>query len=122
MKWREEKLPVPLDSVAYHRKGFILFSSEDRDVRVVVPQSLSQSFRGESAIVAIGIMKVDKGPEPWIDKRALASCLGFSKRWVEQRTSEGMPSRLMGGQRRYRLSVAESWLRENGHLYDQEGA
>lgn len=58
--------------------------------------------------------------EPWISKNVLASYLSCSKRWVEQRTSEGMPSRLLAGKRAYRVSEVEDWLRETGHL--QEGA
>ena len=60
--------------------------------------------------------------EVWLTKRQLSSCIGFSKRWIETQTSRGMPSRMVGGQRRYRLSVCEGWLRENGVLIDQEGA
>lgn len=59
--------------------------------------------------------------EPWIDKRVLASTLGVSKRWVEQRLSEGLPSRLVAGKRVFRLSVVESWLEEHGHI-QEEGA
>ena len=60
--------------------------------------------------------------EPWLTKRQLSSCIGFSKRWIETQTSRGMPSKMVAGQRRYRLSVCEDWLRENGVSIDQEGA
>jgi hypothetical protein len=48
--------------------------------------------------------------EPWVTKRQLAVHLGFSTRWVELRLREGMPSRLMGGCRRFRLSEVEDWV------------
>ena len=48
--------------------------------------------------------------EPWFTKRQLAVHLGFSTRWVELRLREGMPSRLMGGCRRFRLSEVEEWI------------
>jgi predicted DNA-binding transcriptional regulator AlpA len=48
--------------------------------------------------------------EPWLTKRQVAVHLGFSTRWVELRMREGMPSRLMGGCRRFRLSEVEGWV------------
>jgi hypothetical protein len=56
--------------------------------------------------------------EPWVSKRQLAGILGKSTRYIELRMVDGLPSRLLGGQRQYRLSDVESWLRENGHLKD----
>jgi hypothetical protein len=52
------------------------------------------------------------GFEPWVTKRELARHLRYSTRWVELRHREGLPSVLMGGRRRYRISEVESWLRE----------
>ncbi len=52
--------------------------------------------------------------EPWVSKRVLARHLGFSTRWVELRHREGLPSQLVGGRRRYRISEVEAWLREAG--------
>jgi len=48
--------------------------------------------------------------EPEMSKRQLAQWLGFSTRWVELRVREGMPSRIQGNQRRFRLSECEAWL------------
>jgi len=48
--------------------------------------------------------------EPELSKRQLAEVLGYSTRWVELRVREGMPSRMVGSQRRFRLSDVESWL------------
>jgi predicted DNA-binding transcriptional regulator AlpA len=45
-----------------------------------------------------------------MSKRQLAQWLGFSTRWVELRVREGMPSRIQGNQRRFRLSECEAWL------------
>lgn len=56
--------------------------------------------------------------EPWLTKRQLSGYLGRSVRWVEARTQEGLPSRLLAGRRQYRVSECETWLREHGHLED----
>jgi excisionase family DNA binding protein len=48
--------------------------------------------------------------EPWLSKRQLAVRLGYSTRWVELRVRDGMPSRMVGAQRRFRMSEVESWL------------
>jgi hypothetical protein len=60
--------------------------------------------------------------EAWVDKLTMAGYLGCSKRQVEKWTAEGMPSRMPGNKRVYRMSVCEGWLRENGVLNDEEGA
>jgi hypothetical protein len=60
--------------------------------------------------------------EPWVGKLVLANYLGCSKRQVEKYTAAGMPSRMPGLKRQYRISVCEDWLRENDFLHDQEGA
>jgi hypothetical protein len=48
--------------------------------------------------------------EPWLTKKQLARHLGFSTRWVELRLRDGLPSRLIGGRRRFRLSEVERWV------------
>ena len=53
---------------------------------------------------------VRSGWEPELSKRQLAQLLGYSTRWIELRVREGMPSRLLGNQRRFRLSEVENWL------------
>jgi predicted DNA-binding transcriptional regulator AlpA len=50
--------------------------------------------------------------EPWVSKAQVASYLGRSKRWVELRVREGMPSRMIGGRRAYRLSEVDAWIAE----------
>ncbi len=50
--------------------------------------------------------------EPEVSKRQLAERLGYSTRWVELRVREGMPSRMVGAQRRFRASDVEQWLKE----------
>lgn len=59
------------------------------------------------------------GHERWVSLDDYAAYHGLSKRWVELRVAEGMPSRLTGGRRRVRISVADRWLREHGHLEEQ---
>jgi len=48
--------------------------------------------------------------EPWLTKKQVAAHLGFSTRWVELRIRDGLPSKLIGGQRRFRLSEVEMWI------------
>jgi hypothetical protein len=48
--------------------------------------------------------------EPWLTKKQLAGHLGFSTRWIELRMRDGLPSRLIGGRRRFRLSEVERWV------------
>ena len=50
--------------------------------------------------------------EPWVNKAQVASYLGRSKRWVELMAREGMPSRMIGGRRAYRLSEVDAWVAE----------
>jgi hypothetical protein len=54
------------------------------------------------------------GSEPWVTKKQLAAHFKFSTRWVELRVREGMPSRMIGGYRRFRVSECETWLLERG--------
>lgn len=48
--------------------------------------------------------------EPWLSKRQVAEYLGRSTRWVELRVRDGMPSKMIGGRRGFRLSEVEEWL------------
>lgn len=50
--------------------------------------------------------------EPELSKRQLAERFGYTTRWVELRMREGMPSRMVGAQRRFRLSECEQWLKK----------
>lgn len=50
--------------------------------------------------------------EPWLTKRQLAVHYSMSPRWVELRVAEGMPSRLVSGRRRFRMSEVEAWLQQ----------
>ena len=54
------------------------------------------------------------GGEPWVSKRQLAGHFAYSTRWVELRVREGMPSQMIGGQRKFRISECETWLIERG--------
>jgi phage terminase Nu1 subunit (DNA packaging protein) len=54
--------------------------------------------------------------EPWVGKLVLANYLGCSKRQVEKWTAEGMPSRMPGHRRVYRVSACEDWLEKTGQL------
>lgn len=54
-------------------------------------------------------------PEPWLRKAGIAKHLGFSTRWVEMRLRDGMPSELWGGERRFRVTDVEAWLRDHYH-------
>lgn len=54
--------------------------------------------------------------ERWVDKRGLAAHLGCSVRWIEERLADGMPSAMIAGRRKFRISEAEAWLERAGHL------
>jgi hypothetical protein len=53
-------------------------------------------------------------PERWLSKREVADHYGFSVRWVEIQIGRGMPARMIGGQRRMRLSEVDGWLQPTG--------
>lgn len=53
--------------------------------------------------------------EPWLKKAQLAEHLGYSTRWIELRVKEGMPSEKWGGERRFRITAVEDWLRSHYH-------
>lgn len=56
---------------------------------------------------------VDGEPwEPWIDERAIARHFSVSPRTVRRWRVAGMPSLLVGAQRRYRIGAAERWHRD----------
>lgn len=59
-------------------------------------------------------MPLRAGSEPWLSKRQIAAHFGFSTRWVELRVRKGMPSQLIGGHRRFRISECEAWIIEKG--------
>jgi hypothetical protein len=51
--------------------------------------------------------------EPWLTEKVVARHFGVSERTVRRwRLTEGMPSRLFRGSRRFRLSQIEAWDRE----------
>jgi hypothetical protein len=41
---------------------------------------------------------------------------GASKRWLEQRVAEGMPSTKIAGKRCFHLSKAVPWLEQHGYI------
>jgi hypothetical protein len=47
--------------------------------------------------------------EPWMSERALALQFEVSTRTVRRWRAAGMPSRVFGGVRRYRLSECDGW-------------
>lgn len=59
-------------------------------------------------------MPLRPGSEPWLSKRQVAGHFGYSTRWVELRVKDGMPSQMIGGHRKFRLSECELWLLERG--------
>ena len=49
------------------------------------------------------------GWEPWLDEGIVARHYGVSTRTIRRWRRIGMPSRVFGGVRRYRLSDCEGW-------------
>jgi hypothetical protein len=52
--------------------------------------------------------------EPWVDERTIARHFNASARTIRRWRELGMPSRLFGGLRRYRVSECESWHEREG--------
>jgi hypothetical protein len=50
--------------------------------------------------------------ERFLSKREIAELLRYSTRWIEQKHHEGLPSRLVGGRRRYLASEVRRWVEE----------
>ena len=69
---------------------------------------------GEGVMGEVIRMPLRPGSEPWLSKRQIADHFGYSTRWVELRVKDGMPSQMIGGHRRFRLSECEQWLLERG--------
>jgi hypothetical protein len=63
-----------------------------------------------------------RGAEPWLDKRGLAQHLSCSVRSIEAARAEGMPSAVIFGRRKFRVSEVEHWLEEHGYLDRHDGA
>ena len=58
--------------------------------------------------------------EPYLSWQQLGAYLGgASKRWLEDRVRERMPSTLIAGKRCFQLSQVAPWLREHGYIEDQ---
>jgi hypothetical protein len=47
--------------------------------------------------------------EPWVDESAIARHFDVSTRTVRRWRADDMPSRLIGGSRRFRVSEVEGW-------------
>jgi hypothetical protein len=52
--------------------------------------------------------------EAWVDEHQIARHFHTSTRTVRRWRAQGMPSRLIGGSRRYRISEAEAWHERKG--------
>lgn len=52
--------------------------------------------------------------EAWVDEIAVAHHFSCSARTVRRWQASGMPSRLIGGLRRYRLGDCETWHETRG--------
>ena len=53
--------------------------------------------------------------EKWLDKRGLAEHYSCGVRWIEQRVAEGMPSEMIAGKRKFRVSETDPWLERAGY-------
>jgi hypothetical protein len=51
-----------------------------------------------------------------LTKAEYAEHLRCSIRWVEYRLAEGLPSEMIAGKHKFRPSVADEWLRREGHI------
>jgi hypothetical protein len=63
-----------------------------------------------AAVLVLPPRPRDSAPwEPWLGESAVARHYGVSPRTIRRWRAKGMPSRLFGGVRRYRLSECEGW-------------
>jgi hypothetical protein len=71
--------------------------------------------RSVGVVVSMPLRRGEATSEPWMSERALALQFEVSTRTVRRWRASGMPSRIFGGVRRYRLSECENWhaLRES---------
>lgn len=69
-------------------------------------------------------MTTAQQPEPWVDTETVAQHLGFRIEWVIRRAGRAddpLPSRKIGGHRRYRLTDVDAWFdREATRSEDRE--
>jgi hypothetical protein len=54
--------------------------------------------------------------EPWLTEAVIARHYSVSARTVRRWRAQGMPSRMLGGSRRFRLSEVERWHAERSAL------
>jgi len=73
------------------------------------------SDRGQHGGAVVIPFRHRRGFEPWLTKRQLAAHLSFSTRLVELRMRDGLPSKLIGGQRIFHLSEVEAWIEERAN-------
>ncbi len=57
--------------------------------------------------------------EPYVDIEAMAQHFCMSRRWLEYRVADGMPSRRIGTCRRFRISECEDWLLKEGFIREE---
>lgn len=50
--------------------------------------------------------------ERWLSKRKIARHYDYSERTINRWVAAGCPSRMIGGERRFRLSAVDAWLDE----------
>jgi hypothetical protein len=48
--------------------------------------------------------------ERWLTKQQVARHYGRSTRWIELQMRVGLPSRMIGGRRAFRLSAVDAWM------------
>jgi hypothetical protein len=65
------------------------------------------------------VIPIRKLEECWLDKRHLAEYLDCSPRWVIARYEEGMPCKMIAGRLKFKVSEAEPWLEEHGHIEER---
>lgn len=56
------------------------------------------------------VLRFPSDREPWVSKQHVAEYLGRSERWLEHQVRAGMPSRMIGGRRAFRLSAVDEWI------------
>jgi transposase len=58
--------------------------------------------------------------ERWLSKRKIARHYDYSERTVNRWVAAGCPSRMIGGERRFRISEVDAWLDQMATAADEQ--
>ena len=83
-------------------------------VDIIPSRTMAGPGEDSNKVIRFPVERRDPTWEAWVNEAAVARHLSVSPRTVRRWRSEGMPSRIFSGSRRYRLSEVEGWHKERG--------